>query len=208
MVNVILTDSATGKTANIGDEGVLNVVVHPHPPIGETLTGLPYSSYLKDSNDSNDMIVNGSAATPIDFDVLALNDYDFYIKSIAIQISDPGARMDRFGALTALTNGCDFFYKSNETGELIIEENIQTNLDFYGMATGGKGFGSAANSFLIDLSGGGEDTYLPEIDFFKRYGLQYGVRIRKQSEDTITMRIKDNLAGLSVFNIKAYGIII
>lgn len=208
MVNVILTDSATGKTANIGDEGVLNVVVHPHPPIGETLTGLPYSSYLKDSNDSNDMIVNGSSATPIDFDILALNDYDFYIKSIAIQISDPGARMDRFGALTALTNGCDFFYKSNETGELIIEENIQTNLDFYGMATGGKGFGSAANSFLIDLSGGGEDTYLPEIDFFKRYGLQYGVRIRKQSDDTITMRIKDNLAGLSVFNIKAYGIII
>jgi hypothetical protein len=208
MLDVKIHDgTGTGRYAKISEEGTLNVVVHPHPPIGEPIAPLPFSQYFE-NNGSNNMVVNGSV-TPVEFSINAIQQRDIYIKSLTVQISDPGARLDRFGAITALTNGIKFFYKSNETGDIVISEAIQTNLDFFRDATGGKGFGSGASSWLADIQGGaGEDTYFPEIDFTIRFGLQWGLRLRKQTEDKLVFMVQDNLAGVSVFNIKAYGITI
>ena len=211
MINTKLVDGHGGKNkAKIGAEGELNVVVHPHPPKNESIEPLPYSQFFTDngeSNGSNDMIVNGSG-TPIDFYISAKSDFDIYIKSITVQISDPGARLDRFGALTELTNGLSFFYEEIDLGELVITEAIKTNLDFFRDSTGGKNFGDGTGAWKADIAGGGgEDTYFPSIDFTALFGLQWGLRLVKGKTDRLVFRVRDNLAGLSVFNIKAYGTI-
>lgn len=195
--------------AKIGEEGVLNVVVHPHPPLDEEIAPLPFSQYFTDtgnSSGSSNMAINGSS-TSVPFYIAANNSFDVYINSITVQISDPGARLDRFGAITALTNGVRFYYESTETGQLVIEEAIQTNLDFFRDATAGKGFGSGATAWLADIQGGaGEDTYFPEIDLQERFGLVWGLKLPKSSSARIVFEVQDNLTALSTFNIKGYGI--
>ena len=209
MINSRLFDSEGGNGAKIGDEGELNVVVHPHPPISEVISPLPFVQFFTDDGSatgSNDMIVNGSTAN-VDFYVSASQDFDIYIKSLTVQISDPGASLEKFGALPALTNGVRFFYEQISIGELVIDEAITTNLNFFRSATGGKEFGDGTGAYKADIAGGsGQDTYSPELDFYARFGLQWGLRLVKGSTDRIVFRVRDNLAGLSVFNIKAYGI--
>jgi len=199
----------SGNIAKVDSEGALQVVVHPHPPINETLSPLPFSQFFTTtgiSTGSTDMIVNG-ATTAVPFYIRANDDFDIYINSISIQISDPGAALDRFGALTALTNGVKFYYFSAETGEYILADAIKTNLDFFRDATGGKDFGDGTGAWKADISGGtGQDTYFPEIDLSERFGLQWGLRIAKGSSTKLVYEVRDNLAGLAVFNIKAYGI--
>ena len=171
----IIKDSTAGNTLKIGGEGELNAVIHPHPPLNESIFPLPFSQFFTDngkSTGSRDMRVNG-ASNFIDFYIEAKTDFDVFINSITIQISDPGARLDRFGALTALTNGVKFFYFEVGLGELVISESIKTNLDFFRDATGGKDFGDGTNAWKADIAGGtGEDTYFPSIDFSERFGLQ------------------------------------
>ena len=165
MINARIVDaSGNDRGAKIGAEGELSVVVHPHPPENESIFPLPFSQMFTDdgaTTGSFDMIVDGSS-TPVEFYISARNDVDIYIKSITVQISDPGARLDRFGALTALTNGVKFFYEEVQIGELVITEAIKTNLDFFRDSTGGKDFGTGTDAWKADIAGGaGEDTYFP-----------------------------------------------
>ena len=94
MINATIKDARTGKTAKVGDEGELNVVVHPHPPVNEVVFPLPFSQFFTDTGDdsgSNDLRVNGSANV-VNFYINAREDVDLFIKSITVQISDPWAR--------------------------------------------------------------------------------------------------------------------
>jgi hypothetical protein len=73
-----------------------------------------------------------------------------------------------------------------------------------GTATGAVGTGTDA--YLLDVSGGGtENTYLPVINFTDIFGFPWGVRIKKATNDILSFRINDNLAGLVTFNAIAYG---
>lgn len=202
----------SGVRGRISGEGARHVVVHPHPPHMEEVAPLPFSQFFTDngrSTGSKDMRVDGST-TNVPFYISAQGDNDIHIKSITIQISDPGARLDRFGALAALTNGIQFYYENISTGQLVISEAIQTNLDFFRDATGGKDFGDGTTSWKADIAGGtGEDTYFPEIDLSLRFGLVWGLRLVAGSTDRLVFKVRDNLSsGISVFNIKGYGIII
>jgi hypothetical protein len=211
MIEVIQKDGyGGGKRQRISGEGASHVVVHPHPPIREDIAPLPYSQYFTDngtSTGSNDMRVDGSGDF-VEFYISALEEMDIYIKSITIQISDPGARLDRFGALTALTNGIEFFYHEKAIGDLVINDSIKTNLDFFRDATGGKDFGDGTGAWKADIAGGGgEDTYFPSLDLGIRFGLVWGLRLVAGTDDRLSFRIKDDLStGISTFNIKGYGI--
>ena len=67
--------------------------------------------------------------------------------------------------------------------------------------------GTGTDAFKADIAGGGgEDTYLPVIDLADTFGFPYGVRLVANSNDKITFTVSDNLAGLSTFNIKGFGI--
>jgi len=198
-----------GQSLLVTDEGAIQAVVHPHPPLYETAYPNLWSQFATTSGSPGgvrDMIVDGST-TPIDFYIAAREDITIWVNRFNVRISDPGARLDRFGALAALTNGLDFFYETGDLGRVVIGERITTNLEFVRLSGGKPSFGTGADAFLADIAGGtGEDTYLPTIDINEIFGAQWGLRLRVGSNDRAGFTVRDNLAGLSVFNIFGTGI--
>jgi len=196
--------------AAVNKEGTLNVVVHPHPPIGETLTAQPFRQYFTDnggSSGSNDMTVDGST-TAAEFYVAAFKDYDIYIKSISVVIGDGGSpALNKFGALSALSNGVKWDLFTNDLGLYELHDGIKTNLEFIRLGVDTAGIGTGTDAFLADVSGGGtEKSYLPNIDIAETFGLKFGVRLRKGSNDKLIFTIQDNLTALTTFNAISYGI--
>lgn len=197
------------RGVNVSDEGAVHVIPHSHPPIDELTYPIPLSKFFENNSGSVDMRVSASLINPIPFKITSNNDFDIYIKSITIQISDAGASLDKFGNIPALTNGIRFTYKSKFAKETDIFQNtLKTNLEVFREATDGKGFGNTTNSWLADISGGGSDTYFPDIDISKRYGIPFGMRLRRGSSDFLSFYIQDDLTALDAMNAKAHGIII
>jgi hypothetical protein len=138
--------------------GEIGVVIHTHPPITESRTGLPFRQYFTldgTPTGDNDMLVDGSVI-PVEFCIPASPDFDVYVKFIAIKIADAAAKLNKFGALAALTNGVQFEWQSQEIGALTIHDGIKDNLEFFRM--------SKVIPSIIDLSGGGADAVIVPID--------------------------------------------
>ena len=207
MLGVKLIDGGgKGNTAKVNKEGTLEVVTHTHPPIGETIISVPFRGYFENSS-SNDMTVDGSVNS-VSFSIEASQDFDIYIKSISVVIGDGGTpALNKFGALSALTNGVEWIYFTQEQAEYQLHEGIKTNLEFIRLAVDTGAIGTGTDAYLADVSGGGtEKSYLPTIDMAETYGLPYGVRLLKGSTDKLIFRIKDDLSGLTTFNAIGYGI--
>lgn len=207
MIDVQLTDGrGRSNRAKVNGEGELSVVVHPHPPRDEEISALPFRNYFELSG-SNDMTVNGSVNSQ-DFVINAAQDFDIYIKSISVVIGDGGTpALNKFGALSALTNGVEWVYFTQEQGEYQLHEGIKTNLEFIRLAVDTAAIGTGTDAFLADVSGGGtEKSYLPNIDIAETYGMPYGLRLMKGSTDKLIFRVKDDLTGLTTFNAISYGL--
>lgn len=200
---------ADGKQLNINGEGELSVVIHQHPPINEDVVALPFRQYFTDNGGltgSNVMAVDGST-TAVDFYISANPNYDIYIKYITCEIGDGGSpALNKFGALTALTNGVRFLWDSQKEPDYELHEGIKTNKEFIRIASDTAGIGTGIDAFLADVSGGGsEKSYLPNMDMTELYGLPWGLRLRGGTKDKIIFRVQDNLTGLSTFNAIATG---
>ena len=195
-----------GNKLSVNNKGSLNVVVNPHPPIGGAENPLPYRSYFL-NNGSNLMNVNG-AVTNQDFTLTSSQDYDIYIKYISAEIGDAGTpTLNKFGALTALTNGVSWIWFTQQEGEYELHEGIKTNKEFVRVGTDTAGIGTGVDAFLADVSGGAtEKSYLPCIDISESYGLPWGLRLKKGTTDKVIFRVADDLSALTTFNIVAYGI--
>lgn len=195
-----------GFMARVDDEGALFVSTAPRPPISNASFPLPFAQMFVNDLGSSEMSVDGSA-TPIDFYIEALQDFDIYINSISVKITDPNAELDQFGAIPELTNGVRWLYFRSDLGEYDINPSIKTNLEFFRDATAGKGFGNKQDAWIADIGGGtGQDTYFPEIDISERFGLVWGLQIPKGTNTRLIFRVQDDLTGVSSFDIKAYGI--
>jgi len=210
-VNAKIVDAKGSRNGlRVDADGTANVVVHPHPPLNEGLRTIPISQFFTSTGQASgsaNMIVNASLTNPQEFYISASSDADIYINRVTIQISDPGASLLLFGALPALANGVQWFFQNAQVGEVLLSTGWRTNLDVFRDASSGKEFGTSASAWLIDIAGGsGEDTYFPSIDIEEMYGVKWGVLIKKSSSDKLGFRVRDNLTGLSTFNIKAYGI--
>lgn len=195
-----------GYSAKIEQEGTINVVSHPHPPTSPTVEPVPFRMYFEASG-SNDMAING-ATTSVNFSINAETEFDVYIKSISVEIADGGSpALNKFGALSELSNGVGWYYFNQEIGEYELHEGIKTNLEFIRIGVDTAGTGTGADAFLADVSGGGTSkSYLPMIDMAETYGLPFGLRLKKGTTDKIFFRINDNLTGLDKFNAIAYGL--
>jgi len=209
MLNICVLDGhGSGNKLKINGEGELTATLHTHPPRDEKVEGLPFRQFFTDngaSSGSNDMTVNGSSTTQR-FYIKASTDFDIYLKTISIQISDNNSSLDKFGALSALTNGVKFYYENITTGEAVISEELKTNLDMVRLGLGAPAFGDGTNAFKADISGGGSDTYLPVVDMSKTFGLPWGLRLVKGSTDKLIFEVRDNLSTIDIFNIIGYGI--
>ena len=198
-----------GFPLNINKEGEASVVVHPHPPIDESVNTAPFRQYFTSTGivgGSNDMIVDGST-TPVEFYISASQDYDIYIKTISVEIGDNGApTLNLFGALAALSNGIEWIHFTQDMGEYFLHDGIKTNKAFIrtGIRTGAIGTGNDA--YLADVSGGGTiKSYLPIIDMSDSFGMVWGLRLVKGSSDRVVFRINDAMAGLVTLNAIGYG---
>jgi hypothetical protein len=197
-----------GNTLRINGEGEASVVVHPHPPRGEVEDALPFRQYFTDdgtSSGDNDMRVNGST-TNVEFSIKADQEKDLYIKTISIEIADASATLNKFGNLTALTNGVEFKWSSLQEGDVIIDESLQTNWDFIRLAGGNPAFGDAAGAFRANNVSSTSEGYIPVLDLSAIFGLQYGVRLRAGSTEELVFTVKDDVTGVDSFNIVGYGI--
>jgi hypothetical protein len=191
----------------IDKEGSVQVVVNAHPPLDEQIYPLPFREFFVDSNGSSDMAINGSV-TNVAFSISASQDYDIYIKYVSVEIGDGGSpNLNLFGALPALTNGVEFCHFNNTDGFYTLHEGVKTNKAFIRMGTDTAAIGTGVDSFLADTSGGGsEKSYFPNIDFAESYGMPWGIRLRKGSEDKLIFKVKDNLSNLTTFNAVGSGI--
>lgn len=206
-LNATIRDSENGTQIAITDEGVLNVVQHVHPPLGESIYPLPFRSYFENSG-SEAMNINGSV-TNQDFCVDANDDYDIYIKTIFVEIEDDGSpALNKFGSIAApgLTNGVEWIYFQSNLGEYTLHEGIKTNKAFLNIGIDTVGVGTGVDAGLWDTSGGGTSkSYLPIIDLGEMNGMLYGIRLKKGSKDKIIFRIKDDISSLVSFTAVANG---
>lgn len=182
------------------DEGEIGVVVHTHPPIRESRIGLPFRQYFTvdgTPEGSNDLRVNGST-TSVDFCIPAEETKDRFIKFIAVKLADAGAAFNEFGNLSALSNGIEFEWQSQEIGTLTIHDGIKDNLEWFRM--------SEQVPTIIDLSGGGADAVIVGIDLTKIFGSPWGLKLSAGSTEKLIFRVNDNLGtGIDEFNIIGHG---
>lgn len=208
MITTRIEDGAgQDRYAKISSENVLEVLNHGHPPKSETLFTIPFRQRFSDSSNSTDMAVDGSS-TEVDFYISAIPGRDIYIRSLSVLISDGGSpALNKFGALSALTNGVEFCYVTQDQGQFIMHDGIKTNLEFVRLGVDTAGIGTGTDAYLADVSGGGtEKSYLPTIDIQETFGMPFGLKLREDTTDYLTFRVKDDLTGLTTFNIIAYGI--
>ena len=208
MIDARIVDGfGRGYPARVGAEGELNVVVHPHPPKTESDTSLPYRQRFANSSAVTNMNVDGSA-TEVSFYVTAKLNRDVYINSLSIRIADTGSlALNKFGALSELTNGVEWKWSTSDLGTVILHDGIKTNLEFVRTGHKTSAIGTGNDAYLADVSGGGtESAYLPIIDISEQFGKPWGMRLRADSEDRMEFVVRDDLTGLTNFDVIAYGV--
>lgn len=206
MLKTSLHDQKNGNTLAIEGDGAASVYVIPRPPIGEREQALPFTEALtlNGLGVTSSMLVNGSV-TNQDFYVSA-KPYDVYVNTVSFIIADAGANLRSFGALTALTNGLEFYYFSQENGLYSIDSGLKTNLDFVRLANFEPAFGTGTEAFQGRDIIGASEGYVGIIDLEDVFGLQWGLKLRANSTDRIGFIVKDNITGIDLMNIKVFGI--
>ena len=199
-----------GTVARVSEEGALHTVVHPHPPSDDFRVLLPYRHYLTDDGlvadgSNEDMRVNGSA-TPQYFYVAADPNRDIYVKNLSVVIVDANSALNEFGNLAALSNGCRIYWQASGIGEINIATALKSNFDFVRLARGQPAFGDAAGAFRANNVVSTSEGYLPVIDFSATFGMPWGLKLRKASEDRVAIEINDDVSAVDAFNVIAYGV--
>lgn len=205
-INTYLRDGyGRGGMAKINGEGELSVVVHPHPPKDEEEVSLPYRAYFTSLAGATDMRVDGST-TNVSFSISADQERDIYIKTCSLVIADASAALNKFGNITALTNGCELSWETADLGTLVIADQLKTNFSFIRLALGKPSIGDGTTAFQAANVISTSEAYLPVIDFSELFGMPYGLRLRKATNDKISWIIKDNVTTIDQFDCIAYGI--
>jgi hypothetical protein len=191
------------NTLKILPEGEIGVVVHTHPPTTESRIGLPFRQYFTADgtpSGSNDMRVDGSS-TAQEFCIPSEETKDRYIKFISVKLADATAQFNEFGALSALTKGVSFRWDSQEIGELTIHDGIKDNIEWFRLSNT-----PITSNSIIDLSGGGADAIVIQIDLSTLFGSPWGVKLSAGTTEKLVFKVQDKLdSGIDEFNIIGYG---
>ena len=206
-VVVRIEGGKAGAVAGVSKDGLLQVQVSPDPPFVPQKIK-PFRQFLTDdglSGGSNDMIVDGSS-TNVEFWVPADTVNDRYITILSVVIADNGNFLqNEFGDLgSALTNGCRLFYERGSGEEIDIHDALKSNFDFTRLALGRPAFGATSTTFRGTNFIGTAEAMIPVIDL-KEFMPPFGIKLDAGTKQRIVLTVKDALAGLTTFDIIAYG---
>lgn len=207
-LNVNVRCTGTGNIALVQDDGSLQVTNNGFPvPDAKTLAR-PFRQYFTDtglSTGDNDMRVVGSSTNVLEFSISASGEgKDRYLSTLSVVIADQSATLNKFGNITALTNGITLGY-SDENGEVTIADSLKTNWDFIRLGLGTPPIGSTADAFRANNVLGTSEGYIPYIDFKTLFGLPWGIKLTGNSSEKMFIRISDDVSGVDEFDIVAYG---
>lgn len=201
----ITLEGDDGNVAKIDKEGALRVVNDPHPPLEDAVLTVPLRESFTNSSGATDMRVDGSVVS-VEFCIDAEQDSDIFIKTISAVIADQNATLNQFGNIGALANGLDFEHTTLDKGTTVIADGLISNFEFVRLAQGDPAFGDGTAAFRAGNVAGNSEGYLPTIDFTRIFGIQWGLRLRKGTNDKLVFRVNDDLTGVDAFNITGYGI--
>ena len=199
--------SGKGYLAKVPPQGFLYTQEAPYPPTDEETKITVYREFLTLNNDgtTTDMRVNGST-TSQEFYIQAEPNVDIYITTVSFIIAGPGASLNEFANLAALTNGCRFYYEDNN-GEINIGTNLVSNFEFVRLCQGNPSFGGGASAFLANNVVGTSEAFIPVFDF-RNFGFKWGLKLASSTLNRLVLEVNDNLtpsANLTGFNAIAYG---
>lgn len=195
--------SGQGYYAKVSPEGFLYTQEAPFPPVGEDTKITIYREFLTlNGNGTSDMRVNGSV-TPQRFWINAEPGFDIYITTVSFLIADAGASLNEFGGITALTNGCRFYYE-DLNGQINIGTSLVSNWEFVRLCQGQPAFGSGASAFLANNVVGASEAFIPVFDF-RNFGFKWGLKLFAGTNNRLVLEINDNVTAIDALNVIAYG---
>lgn len=200
----IVDGSGQGYLAKVSPEGFLYTQEAPFPPVGDDTKITIYREFLTLNNDgtTNDMRVNGST-TPRRFFINAEPNFDVYITTVSFLIADAGAQLVEFGGISALANGCRFYYEDSN-GEINIGTNLTSNWEFVRLCLGQPAFGNGNSAFLANNVIGTSEAFIPVFDF-RNFGFKWGLKLFAGTNNRLVLEINDNVTAIDAFNATAYG---
>lgn len=196
--------SGNGYLAKVSPEGFLFTQEAPYPPASEETKITVYREFLTLNNDgtTTDMRVDGST-TPQQFFISAEPDFDIYITTVSFLIADAGASLNEFGGISALANGCRFFYEDNN-GEINVGTSLVSNFEFVRLCQGNPSFGGGASAFLANNVVGPSEAFIPVFDF-RNFGFKWGLKLAAGSQNRLVLEVNDNVTAIDAFNAVSYG---
>ena len=211
MIFAKITGGIKKLVAEVEPSNSLRVIESPFPPLDLDGGMRVFRQHLTDdglvTDGSNQaMNVNGGV-TNVDFYVGASGTADRYICLLSFVISDAGQTLNEFANTNAaLTNGCRLFY-SDDRGEVDIHDSLKTNFQFVRLCAGEPAFSGAGSNpaFRATNVSGTSEGYLPVLDMRRTFGFKWGVRLKKDTSQKITMRIRDDCTAADQFDCIAYG---
>ena len=149
------------------------------------------------------MLVDGSV-TPVDFFVEAPQDADLYVTRLSFIVVDQNASLNTFGNIPALTVGCRLFY-TDELGEVVIAEALQTNFDIVRLGSGLPSFGDGTTAFIANNVDFISEGIIPILDFKDTFGFRWGLELRNGSTQKLILQIRDDITGIDAMDVICYG---
>lgn len=197
----IIDGTGTKRKAIVDDQNGLVVSVNTSPPIGIQKNKI-FRGYLTSLTGITDMRVNGSV-TNVNFSINASTTGDRYITQLSFIIADAGLTLNKFGNLTALTNGC-YLYYSRLRETVTIHDSLKSNWDFIRLCSGQPAFGDAGTAFIANNVFDSSEGVIPVLDLAKMLP-PYGVKLDQSSTQTLTLTVRDDCTGVDQFDCIAYG---
>ena len=207
MIKAKIIGSGPERTeVDVEKSGAMSVVERPFPPFGVMQNVRPFRQFLTDDGTptgSEDMMVDGSV-TPVDFFVEAPQDADLYVTRLSFIVVDQNASLNTFGNIAALTVGCRLFY-TDELGEVVIAEALQTNFDIVRLGSGLPSFGDGTTAFIANNVDFISEGIIPILDFKDTFGFRWGLELRNGSTQKLILQIRDDITGIDAMDVICYG---
>jgi hypothetical protein len=202
----IIDGEGTSKAAHVTPAGALLVETRQEatPSEGTENVTRYFSSILgaegADSGITNQN-VDGSA-TPQTFYIQSHADYDIHIMRIAIILADGNISHSKFGGVTALTNGWNLeFIESGDSIHMV--QDAKTSGEVIAQTGFANPYGDSGTSFELTTWTGVDDAHtivLPVSEY-----VPGGLRIGRGTQDKFVATVRDDLTGLTDFNVRLIG---